>query len=106
MKVEVEEVDARPLGGKGSEQDPEKPDAWEMEIGKAGKRGAYVFSDGSLLESGNVNGGGNGGGGGNVGGGGFIVRTGREELEVKCGIGSVGWRDCRHGWRLDQGTTG
>ena len=34
MKVEVEEVDARPLGG--SEQDPEKPDAWEMEIWKAG----------------------------------------------------------------------
>ena len=37
MQVEVEEVDARPLGGKGSEQDPEKPDTWGMESGKAGK---------------------------------------------------------------------
>ena len=47
----------RPTGGKGSDNDPEDPDAWEKEIGKTGIGGAYVFSDGSLLENGNVGGG-------------------------------------------------
>ena len=43
-KVEVEEVDVRPSGARGSEKnDPE-----------AGIGGAFVFCDGSLLESGNV----------------------------------------------------
>ena len=56
-KVDVKEVDVRLTGGKGSDQDPEKPDAYEKEIGKTGIGGAYVFSDGSLLESGNVRGG-------------------------------------------------
>ena len=51
QKVEIDEVDVRPTGGKGSDQDPEDPDAWEIEIGKAGRGGAYIFSDGSLLES-------------------------------------------------------
>ena len=59
-----------------------------MEIGKAGKGGAYVFSYGSLLESGNVNGGGNGGGGGNVGGGAFIVRTGGSKMTVYDRVGN------------------
>ena len=45
-KVEVEEVDLRPV------DDPKDPGAWEKEINKTGKGGAYVFSDGSLLEGG------------------------------------------------------
>ena len=49
-KVEVEEVDVRPV------DDPKDPEAWEKEIMKEGAEGAYVFSDGSLLESGNVGG--------------------------------------------------
>ena len=57
QKIEIEEVDVRPIGTKGSEKnDPEDPDAWEAEISKAGIDGAFVFSDGSLLESGNVGG--------------------------------------------------
>ena len=35
QKVDIDEVDVRPTGGKGSDQDPEDPDAWEKEIGKA-----------------------------------------------------------------------
>ena len=68
----------RPIGVKGSEKDdPEDPDAWETEISKAGSGGGFVFSDGSLLEN------------GNVGGGAFVVgRDGREQ-EVECGIGDV-----------------
>ena len=47
----------RPIGVNGGEKnDPEDPDAWEAEI-KAGIGGAFVFSDGSLLENGNVGGG-------------------------------------------------
>ena len=57
--------------GKGSENDPEKPDAWEKEIGKAGKGGTYIFSDGSLR------------------GRAFIVGSGGAESEVECGIGNV-----------------
>ena len=49
QKIEIEEVGVRPTGGR----DPEDPEAWEKEIGKAGKGGAYVFSHGSLLEGGN-----------------------------------------------------
>ena len=43
-----EEVDVRPARGKESEKDPEE---WEKEIRKVGIGGAYIFSDGSLLES-------------------------------------------------------
>ena len=50
-KIEIEEVDVRLTGGKESEKDPEE---WGKEIRKAVMRGAYIFSDGSLLESGNV----------------------------------------------------
>ena len=76
-KVDIEAVDVRSTGVKGSENDPEKPDAWEKEIGKAGKGGTYIFSDGSLLE------------GENVGGGAFIIGPGGPESEVECGIGNV-----------------
>ena len=87
-KIEIEEVDVRPTGGKGSEQDAEDPEAWENEIGKAGIGGAYVYSDGSLLESGNRDGIDNGEGG-NVGGGAFVVGPEGGESEVACGIGNV-----------------
>ena len=33
---------------------PKDPEEWEKEIGKAGIGGAYIFSDGSLLETGCV----------------------------------------------------
>ena len=46
-------------------------------ISKTGKEGDYEFSDGSLLE------------GGNVGGGAFVVKEGGAEEEVECGIGDV-----------------
>ena len=52
QRVKIEEVDIRPSGGKDSKQGPEDPEAWEREIGKAGLGGAYMFSDGSLLEGG------------------------------------------------------
>ena len=71
QKVEVEEVDLR------SVDDPKDPEAWEKEIGKAEIEGAYIFSDGSLLES------------GNVGGGAFIVGSRGSEVEVECRIGIV-----------------
>ena len=78
QRVEVEEVDLRPCGVKGGEKnDPEDPDAWEAEIGKAGFGGAFVFSDGSLLESGNVR------------GGAFVVGMDGREQEVECGVGDV-----------------
>ena len=55
QKVQVEEVDVRACGAKGSENnDPEDPDAWEAEISMTGKEGVYVFPDGSLLAGGNV----------------------------------------------------
>ena len=73
-RVEIEEVDVRPCGGPESEKDPEE---WEKEIGKAGKGGVYIFSDGRLLET------------GNVGGGAFVVGTEGEVDEVKCGVGSL-----------------
>ena len=50
-KIEIEEVDIRPTGGKGSEQDPEDQEAWEKEIGKAEIGCAYGYSDDSLSES-------------------------------------------------------
>ena len=84
QRIEIEEVDVRPAGGKESEKDLEE---WEKEIKKAVIGGAYIFSDGSLLES------------GNVGGGAFIVGSRGEEAvgvgvdvrehEVECGIGDV-----------------
>ena len=52
-RINIEEVDVRPTGGKESEKDPEE---WEKEIRKAGIGGAYIFSNGSLLESENVGG--------------------------------------------------
>ena len=70
-KVEVEEVDLRPV------DDSKDLEAWEKEISKTGKGGDYVFSDGSLLE------------GGNVGRCAFVVKYGRAEKEVECGIGDV-----------------
>ena len=74
----MEEVDLCPVN------DPKDPEESEKEIGKAGIGGAYIFSDGSFLES------------GNVGGGAFVVGTDGREQEVECGI-SVGlgtWRWC------------
>ena len=72
---EGQEVDVRPTGGKQSEKDPEE---WEKEVRKAGIGGAYIFSDGSLLES------------GNVGGGAFLLVDSRGvEVEVESGIGNV-----------------
>ena len=53
------------------------PDAWEAEISKGGIDGAFVFSDGSLLES------------GDIGGGAFVVGTDGREQEVECRIGNV-----------------
>ena len=77
-KVEIEGVNVRPAGGgEDSKDDPKNSDAWEKEIGKIGKGGAYVFADGSLLD------------GGNVGGGAFVVEKGDREMEVECGIGDV-----------------
>ena len=71
QKIEIEEVDDRATGTKGSEKsDPENPDAWEAEISRAGIGGAFVFSDGSLMES------------GNVGGGAFVVDSDGREKEV------------------------
>ena len=81
QKVEIEEVDVRPRGGKESEKEPNE---WEKEIGKAGKGGAYIFSDGSLLEAGRDN-----GGVVVVGGGAFIIGTEGGEDEVKVGVGSL-----------------
>ena len=37
QKIDIEEVEVRPSGGKGSEQGPERPDAWEKEIGRQGE---------------------------------------------------------------------
>ena len=50
---------------------------WEKEISKAGIGGAYIFSDGSLLQN------------GNVGGGAFVVGNDGREEEVKCGVEDV-----------------
>ena len=72
-KIEIEEVDVRPSGGKGGGQDPQCPEAWEKEIGKAGRGGAYIFSDGSLLET------------GNVGGGAFVVGSAGRRWESELG---------------------
>ena len=71
QKVEIKEVDVRSM------DDPKDPEVWEKEIGKEGVGGAYILSDGSLLES------------GNVGGGAFVVRTEGGEEEVKGGVGSL-----------------
>ena len=71
QKAEIEEVEVRPV------DDPKDPEAWEKEIGKEGVGAAYIFSDGSLLET------------GNVGGGAFVVGTDGEEVEVKVEIGDV-----------------
>ena len=57
--------------------DPEDPDAREAEISEAGRDGAFIFSDGSLLE------------GGNVGGGAMVIGKDVGEKEVECGIGDV-----------------
>ena len=79
QKIEIEEVDVRPIGVKGSgKDDQEDPDARETETSKAGSGGAFVFSDGSLLES------------ANVGGGAPVVGMDGRGQEVECGIGDVG----------------
>ena len=44
-------MDVRPA------EDPKDPDEWEAELSRAGVGGAFVYSDGSLLEGGNVGGG-------------------------------------------------
>ena len=71
QEAEIEEVEVQPM------DDPKDPGAWEKEIGKEGVGGAYIFSDGSLLEI------------GNVGGGAFMVGTDGAEVEVKVEIGDV-----------------
>ena len=43
--------------GKASENDPEDPDMWEKDISRIRAEGAFVFSNSSLLEGGNVGGG-------------------------------------------------
>ena len=50
---------------------------WEKEIDRFGKGGAYIYSDGSLLE------------GGNVGGGAFVVSNDGAEEETEYGIGDI-----------------
>ena len=47
----------RTVQGKVSEHDPEDADMWEKEISRIRADGAFVFSDSSLLEGGNVRGG-------------------------------------------------
>ena len=74
QKIEIEEVDVRPGGGKESEKDPEE---WKKEIGKAGIGGAYIYSNGSLLWNGNIE------------GGAFIVGSRGAEVKVESGIGDV-----------------
>ena len=69
QRVEIEEVDVRPAEGLMD------PDKWEAEISRAGAGGAIVYSDGSLLERGNV-------------GGGAFIEVGREK-QVECGIGDA-----------------
>ena len=54
----MEEVDVQSASGKDSLDDPKNPDAWEKEVSRVGKGGTYLYSDGSLLEGGNVGGGG------------------------------------------------
>ena len=66
----------RSTGGKGSDQGPEDPDAWGKDIGKAGRGGAYIFSDGSLLETGGVR------------GGAFVVGSEGTESEAEISIGA------------------
>ena len=77
--MEVEEVVLCPV------DDPKDSDAWEKETSKAGIGGAYVFSDGSLLEN------------GNVGGGAFVIGTDGQEKEVECRVGDVATVECRGG---------
>ena len=43
QKVDIEEVDLRPTGAKGSEQDPDNPGAWETEIERAGIGGGICI---------------------------------------------------------------
>lgn len=62
-KLEIEEVEVEP----GEKEDKRDPDAWKSRISTAGAGGAFVYSDGSLLE------------GGSVGGGALVVE--RRELE-------------------------
>lgn len=76
-KMELEEADVRPTGGKWSENDPEDSDTWEKEICRAGAGGAFVFSDGSLLE------------GGNIGEGASTTNTDKQEQEVIYGVGTL-----------------
>ena len=70
-KIEIEEVDLCPVN------DLKDPEESEKEIGKAQIGGAYIFSDHSHLQT------------GNVGGGSFIVGSGGMEYEEKVGIGDV-----------------
>ena len=70
-KVEVEHVDLCPVN------DPNNPEEWQKEIGKAGIGGAYIFWDGSLLET------------GCVGGGAFVVGSEGEESESVISIGDI-----------------
>ena len=68
--MEIEEVEVAPEEG-------EDPDAWETKVGAAGAGGAFVYSDSSPLEE------------GNVGGGAFVVEKSGTEEEVECGVGDV-----------------
>ena len=60
------------VGAKWSGKRPGGPRCMEAKIKEAGIAGAFVFSDGSLLES------------GKVGGGAFVGDTERREKEVAC----------------------
>lgn len=71
LKVDIKEVDVKPSGAKSSEQDPNDPGGWETEIQKAGAGVAYIYSDGSPLES------------GVVGGGAYVVGTMGMESEAE-----------------------
>ena len=77
QRINIKEVVVRPCGGKGSDEDPGDPKAWEKEISRAGIGGAYVYSDGSLLE------------GGSVGGGAVVIGVGGEEVDMECEVGDI-----------------
>ena len=71
QRIDIKEVVVRPCRGKGSGEDPGDPKACEKEISRAGIGRAYVYSDGSLLES------------GSVGGGAVVIGVGGEEVDVE-----------------------
>ena len=69
-------MDVRPAGGKTAKT-TQRTDVWEKKISRIGKGGAYVYSDGSLLD------------GGNVCGRAFVVEKDGKEMKVGCRVGDV-----------------